>query len=126
MEDEPIISEMYFNALNQKPFSVLIAKDYEQGMLMFEEKLPLIILLDLLLPQRGQVEPDYNGEPAGLLLLQKIRRHPKGGESKIIVVTNLAEDVHRQRALDLGADEYYIKAQLDPHDLVRKVDGLSK
>ncbi|MBU1149166.1 response regulator [Patescibacteria group bacterium] len=126
VEDEAIIAEMYSNALTQQAYQVLIAKTQEQAMQMFEQALPWMILLDLLLPQEGQLEPDYSGEPVGLTLLRKIRQHPQGKASKIIVVTNLAEDIHRQKALDLGADLYFIKAQLDPHDLIKKVDGLSK
>lgn len=126
IEDEPIIAMMYVRAFAASPYEVIIAKTFEQGVLMFEERLPLIILLDLLIPQKDQIEPDYAGEPVGFTLLKMIRKNPNGKGSKVIVVTNLAEDSHRQRALDLGADEYYIKAQLDPHDLVKKVDAIAK
>ena len=126
VEDEPIIASMYVKAFEMRPFKAFVASNFEEGMTIFEKVYPTFVLLDLLLPQKGQVEPDYVGEPVGFTLLRNIRQHPEGKDTTIIVLTNLAEDIHKKQAINLGADLYLVKSEIEPGQLVKRIDALSR
>jgi PleD family two-component response regulator len=40
----------------------------------------------------------------------------------VIILSNLDSDEHIRRAKELGADDYIVKANLDPHDLAARVE----
>ncbi|MFH1598056.1 MAG: response regulator [Patescibacteria group bacterium] len=126
VEDEQIIADMYVRVFEMRPFKAFVARNYEEGLALFEKVFPSFVLLDLLLPQQGAIEADYAGEPVGLTLLRKIRQHPEGQDTTVIVLTNLAQDLHKKQAMNLGADLYLVKAEIEPVQLVKRVDSLAR
>lgn len=72
-----------------------------------------IILLDLRLPKKN-----------GFEIIQEIRANPLWKHLKIFVLSNLGQKEDLQRALDLGADAYLVKADTSIHDLLKKITAL--
>lgn len=60
--------------------------------------LPMLLLLDLHLPQRD-----------GREILQCVRALPHGSDIRVVVVTSSTDLTERREALALGADAYFIK-----------------
>ncbi len=67
-----------------------------------------LILLDLIMP-----------EIDGFAVLQGLK--DKGVNTPTIVLSNLGQDEDRKRALDLGAKQYYVKANTPIVEIVKAV-----
>jgi PleD family two-component response regulator len=59
----------------------------------------------------------------GFEILKKVNGHKKKKISDIPVVmlSNLGQEEEIQKAKDLGADDYLIKAHFTPDDIVKKI-----
>jgi DNA-binding response OmpR family regulator len=109
IEDNADLVEMYDLKFNHEGFNVHTATDGEKGILAAVEHKPDVILLDLLMPNMD-----------GFQVLKAIRDNT-GLEAKIIVLSNLGQQDQIQRAFDLGATEYLVKANYQPSEVVTKV-----
>lgn len=67
---------------------------------------PDAFLIDIMLP-----------DASGFDLLAEWRANDTYNDSAMIMFTNLSESADRKRALDLGADGYYVKADIDISEL---------
>lgn len=109
IEDNADLVEMYDLKFTHEGFEVHTATDGEKGILAAVEHKPEIILLDLLMPNMD-----------GFQVLKAIRDNTGLG-AKIIVLSNLGQQDQIQRAYDLGATEYLVKANYQPSEVVTKV-----
>lgn len=123
IEDEPMLSSLYRMVLEQAAYVVDAAGDAESA----EEKVvatrPHVIVLDLLIPKRRGEDEDTENvhDPMGFEILRFVKGTPGLREIRVIVLSNLDSDEHVRTAKKLGADRYFIKANLDPHDLLKEV-----
>jgi DNA-binding NarL/FixJ family response regulator len=69
--------------------------------------------MDMLMPVMNGVEFIEHYKPAD---------HPK---TTIIILSNLNEDSEVQRALELGAQKYILKASTSPQELIAHVKAIS-
>jgi CheY-like chemotaxis protein len=77
---------------------------------MAKSKNPDIILLDLVLPKRS-----------GFDLLSMLKQDPELKNIPIFILSNLAEDESLKKALQMGAEDYFVKAQHPINEIVEKV-----
>ena len=110
IEDDPLLTKMYKAKFTTEGFNVLVAQDGEEGLKMALESNPDLILLDIMMPKLS-----------GLDLLSKLREDPKGKDVPVIILTNLTQQKEAQKALDLGAKEFMVKANLTPSQVVEKI-----
>lgn len=124
VEDEPLISEIYRTVFAARKYVVLSAFNKQSAMHLIETQRPRIILLDLMIPiGPGEAMIEYD-HPVGFDLLEWVRYHQGLVETRVIIVSNLDSIENRQRAQELGASGYLVKADLEPHELVRQVDTI--
>lgn len=97
VEDEIDAAEPLQRALDLRGYRVSLAKDGNQGLAIIEHDPPDLVLLDIMLPNRG-----------GLLLLEAVRERTDFN-SPIVMVTGIDADRHREYALTLGAADYVTK-----------------
>lgn len=126
IEDEPLLVSLYTMVLSQANYTVSSASDAASG----EEKAistkPHVILLDLLIP-RSLTDTSHGAnvhEPMGFEVLRLVKGNPSLRDIRVIVLSNLDSDEHVNTARQLGADDYLVKSNIDPHDLRRHVDGV--
>ncbi len=115
VEDNPLISEMYMYKLQLEWYDAYLASDgVEAVKFIFEWTIiPEIIILDIMMP-------NMNGFDA----LEKIRSDDRFNETKIIIFSNLNERKDRERCFALGADDFLLKANVTPKDLIEHVWSL--
>lgn len=110
VEDDPLLVNMYREKFENEGLKFLVAEDGEKGLkLALEEKVDILIL-DLILPKLS-----------GIDLLTQLRKSEKGQNIPVIVLTNLTQSQEAEKAVELGAKEYLIKADLTPSQLVVKI-----
>jgi len=84
----------------------------EEAMEAIAEKVPDMILLDVMMPRKDGYE-----------VCQELRANPDWKNIKIIMLTAKGRDVEREKGLALGADYYVIKP-FATQELVNKVKTL--
>jgi len=110
IEDEAAIQKTLGESLRNKGYDVQSALDGEEGLRLAKSEKPDLILLDLILPKLH-----------GLDLLEAIRKDKNIKETPVIILTNLENVGEVERALELGATTYLIKANYGLEDVVAKV-----
>ena len=98
VEDDKNIREIETFALRNSGYRV---KDFEcaaQFYAKMEEKLPNLILLDVMLPDED-----------GLNIVKKIRSNPESRKIPVIMVTAKTTELDKVKGLDMGADDYITK-----------------
>ena len=110
VEDDEFLAELYATKLNLEGFEVNLAGDGEKGLKMVKEKKPDLVLLDIVLPKMD-----------GFEVLKKIKASSQVKDVPVILLTNLSQKDEVKRGLDLGADDYLIKAHFMPSEVVKKI-----
>ena len=115
VEDDKPIAEMYARVLEREGFKVEFAYNGAEGLLKAHAKHYDLILLDIMMPEKTGIDvlndlrgPDGKGNP----------------DTKIVILTNLAQDKTSQEALKAQADGYIIKADIVPSQLAGIISGL--
>lgn len=110
VEDDTFLAGMYVTKLSLEGITVKLATDGQTGLKLIMDERPNLVLLDLVLPKLH-----------GLEVLKGIRADAKLKATPVLVITNLGDRETVEKALDLGATDYIIKAHFLPSEVVAKV-----
>lgn len=124
VEDEPLLVSLYRSVLEKlTEAKVFTATEAQEALALVQRELPRIVLLDLMIPTtKGAISQDYGfHEPVGFEVLRKVKANPKTKHIHVIIISNLDADEHKQRAHDLGAEDYIVKALLQPKELADRI-----
>lgn len=111
VEDDELLVKMYSTKLSMENFNVDKALDGEEAIKKLESNDYSLILLDLMLPKVD-----------GFTVLEKLRASSWPSAKKpVIVFSNLGQETDIKRAKDLGANDYLVKANLTPNQVVEKI-----
>lgn len=95
-DDTEIVDAMQYT-LEAKGYTVLVARDGNQGLAMAEREDPDLVILDMMMPKRS-----------GFLVLEKLRR-TRPVPTRIIMITANEGSRHKAYAEMLGVDDYLRK-----------------
>ena len=112
-EDEPVLIEMYRLYFERAGYEVLKASNGRECIDFVKNEKPNIILLDILMPKVD-----------GWEVLKQLKTDPETKKIPILVFSNLGQTQEIQKGLDLGADDYVIKSNMTPKELLEKVEGM--
>lgn len=112
-EDEPILIDMYKLYFERAGYQVLNAENGRQCIDVAKAEKPDLILLDILMPKLD-----------GWEVLKNLKTDPETKKIPILVFSNLGQTQEIQKGLDLGADDYVIKSDMTPKELLEKVEGM--
>ena len=110
IEDESALQKTFGDILKQEGYEMLSALDGETGLKMAKTENPDLILLDLVLPKKH-----------GFEVLQALKEDAETKDIPIIVLTNLEGTGDVEKALELGATTYLIKASYTLEEVVAKI-----
>ncbi|MDJ0934536.1 MAG: response regulator [Kiloniellales bacterium] len=109
VDDEPNIVMSLEFLMEQAGFEVRVAADGEAALKAMEDKVPDLVLLDVMMPKRD-----------GYDLCQMIRAKPEWKDVRIIMLTAKGREVEREKGMALGADDYVTKP-FSTRELVERV-----
>lgn len=116
VEDDPLIIEIYTIKLQEHGFNVEVAADGEMAFRKLKEEDGFdLVVLDIVLPQL-----------TGFELLNRIRKDQKLKNLKVLILSNLGQRLDIERARELGAKRYLIKANFTPSEVVEEIKKLLK
>ena len=81
-----------------------------QGLQQIASLKPDLVLLDIILPTMNGYE-----------ILEARQKDPSISKIPVIIISNSGQPVEINRALSLGINDYLVKAQMDPEDVLAKV-----
>ncbi len=114
VEDESVLQKTFGEILKQEGYEVVSALDGEIGLRLANPpvggKKPDLILLDLILPKIH-----------GFDVLKKLKEDEETQGIPVIILTNLEGMGDVDKALELGATTYLVKAQYTLKEVVEKI-----
>ena len=113
VEDDDFLLQMYATKLELEGFQVFEASNGVQGVKIAQREKPDLILLDLNLP-----------ELSGFEVLGQLKRDDSTKNIKVLVLTNYSQKDNIDRCMELGADDYLIKAHFVPSEVIAKIKNI--
>lgn len=115
IEDESALQKTFGEILRQEGYEMISALDGEAGLKLAKSIKPDLILLDLILPKIH-----------GFDVLKELKEDEKTKEIPIIVLTNLERVEDVEKALELGATTYLVKADYTLEEVIEKIKNALK
>ncbi len=111
VEDERIVRNLVKKKLVAEGYEVELAVDGKDGLEKIEEVDPDLVLLDILMPRMNGIE-----------FLEEIRKIEKFKKLPVIIVSNSGQPVEIDKARKLGVEEWIVKTEFDPREIIKKVN----
>jgi len=112
VEDDAFLREICSKKLTKEGYTVYEAIDGEEALAGLEEIKPDIILLDIILPAID-----------GFQILNQIRNNKNKFvvNTPVIMLSNLGQEDDIKKAMDMGANDYLVKAHFTTEEIVGKI-----
>lgn len=110
VEDDTNLAAVYRGRLELEGFEVVEVNNGEDALSSAVKEKPDLILLDAMMPKIS-----------GFDVLDILRNTPETTNVRIIMLTALSQEKDKERAENLGADEYLVKSQVVIGDVVERV-----
>ena len=109
VEDNHIIRQELLDVMEMENYQVVEAKDGIEGIKLAKEKLPDIIISDMLMPNKN-----------GLEMMKEIKSNPFTENIPFIFLSALSDKEYIRNTLDLGAEDYLTKP-ISTDDLLQAI-----
>lgn len=110
VEDDEGLATVYDTRLQAEGFTVRRVPNGEDALASAVEFKPDLILLDAMMPK-----------VSGFDVLDILRNTPETTNIHIIMLTALSQEADKQRAEELGVDEYLVKSKVVIADVVERI-----
>lgn len=110
VEDDDALANVYTTRLEAEGFNSRRVANGEEALASALEYQPDLILLDVMMPK-----------VSGFDVLDILRNTPQTADVKIIMLTALSQDSDKQRAENLGVNDYLVKSQVVIADVVDRI-----
>jgi len=110
IEDEFALQKTFGDIFKQEGYEMVSALNGEEGLKLAKSQKPDLILLDLILPKMH-----------GFEVLKNIKSDAETKDIPIIVLTNLEGTADVEKALELGATTYLVKANYTLEEVISKI-----
>jgi len=111
VEDESVLLKALNIELLNAGFEVLVATDGKSSLNLIKANKPDLVLLDLLLPKMD-----------GYAVLTALKKDSKTKNIPVIILSNFGEPENIEKAMELGAVDYFVKSSTDLGEVVKKIN----
>lgn len=115
VDDDKMLVELYKERLELAGYQVEVSRDGEEGLAKIHQAKPDLVLLDIMMPK-------VNGYEA----LASIKSDPSTKDTPVIILSALMRDINKTKAIESGADDYIIKSEAMPVDVIKKIEAVLK
>jgi len=113
IEDELALQKTLGDMFRKNGYEVISALNGKAGIELANKEKPDVILLDLILPKMD-----------GFEVLSNLKKTEETKEIPVIILTNLDNISDIDKALELGAKIYLVKANYSQEEVVEKVNQI--
>lgn len=110
VEDDAALANVYKTRLEMEGFDVRHVDNGEDALTNAREYRPDLIVLDVMMPKIN-----------GFDVLDLLRNTPETMSMRVIMMTALSQAKDKERAEQLGADDYLVKSQVVIGDVVGRI-----
>jgi CheY-like chemotaxis protein len=110
IEDDKFLRKACEVSLKKRGLTVITAMDGEEGLRQARANSPDLILLDMLMPKLS-----------GMETLEELKKDERTRGIPVVILSNSSVDTRVQRAKELGAVGYLVKASLSLQELGDRV-----
>jgi DNA-binding response OmpR family regulator len=110
VEDDDGLAQVYLARLDTEGFEVKRVPNGEDALASALEFKPDLILLDVMMPK-----------VSGFDVLDILRNTPETTNIKVIMLTALSQEADRQKAEQMGVDDYLVKSQVVIADVIERI-----
>src|SRR3972149_6869058 len=115
VDDDKMLIDLYKERLELAGYNVEVSRDGEEGLAKIHSVKPDLVLLDIMMPK-------VNGYEA----LASIKSDPTTKNTPVIILSALMRDINKTKAVESGADDYIIKSEAMPADVIKKIESVLK
>ena len=108
VDDETVLADLLSAKIGSEGFSVIVARDGEEGLEKALAEHPDLILMDIIMPKMD-----------GITVLKKLRQDSWGKNAPVIILTNLNTAEAVEDSIASGAYDYLVKIDYTLEDLVK-------
>ena len=112
VDDDPVILKLLEVNFEMEGFTVLVARDGQEGIDVATRDQPDLVVSDIMMPKKS-----------GLELVVALKSDASTSEIPIILLSAKAQNADVRSGLEAGADDYVTKP-FEPLDLVDRVNRL--
>lgn len=98
VDDEYFISRSLSFIFEKEGHACSVASDGEEGLELIQQKKPDLVFLDISMPKMD-----------GYQVCRAVRQNPDLGNTYIIMLTAMGQEVDQRASLEAGANEYMLK-----------------
>ena len=113
VEDDDSLASVYVTRLEAEGFQIKRVPNGEDALASALDMRPDLILLDVMMPK-----------VSGFDVLDILRNTPETANLKVMMLTALSQESDKQRAKELGVDDYMVKSQVVIADVVDRVKAI--
>ena len=110
VEDDSFLVKAYQIKFDRAGFDVSVAMSGDEGIEMARKKAPSLIILDLMLPKMN-----------GFEFLEAIKKEEELKNIPVIALSNLGQKSDVEKALSLGAAQYFIKTEHTLEEIIKEI-----
>ncbi len=107
-EDDAVLRSLYVKKFSVEGYEVVTAEDGEQAVKVIQEQKPNMVILDIHMPKMD-----------GFQVLQQFPKTMR--PFPVIMLTNFDQSDFKLKAMELGADDYFVKKDMTIKALVDMV-----
>jgi len=110
-DDDITLRDMYQTRLETDGYKVLVAADGKETLNVIKQQKPDVVLLDIMMPKMN-----------GLDVLAQMKKDETMKMIPVIILTALIQDLTKVKSLMGGADDYLMKSEVMPGEVIKKVE----
>jgi len=113
VEDEQVLASLLKRKLSRRGYRSIIAADGREGLKKIKEIRPDLILLDIVMPKMS-----------GFEVMEAKQKIEEIKDIPIIIISNSGQPVEISRAQKLGAEDWIVKTNFNPGEVIEKVEKI--
>lgn len=112
-EDDKAYGKVYKSKLENEGYEVEVVEQGDRVVPELKKRKPDLVILDLLMPEKN-----------GFEVLEEIRQDASLRDLKVVVASNLSQEIDQEKVKKLGVVDYFIKSDISIFELTEKIKGL--
>ena len=113
VDDQLEVRELVEVTMRVGDYQILKAKSGEEALEVVKAEKPDLIIMDVMMP----------GGMDGLEATRILKNAPETRDSKIIMLTAKGQEIDKEKGIEAGADDYFVKP-FSPLELIKKVEDI--
>ncbi len=113
VEDDKAYGDVYQLKLEKEGYQVKILEGRDFVARKLEKHLPNLLILDLIMPEKS-----------GFEILEEIHANSHLKNLKILIVSNLSQDIDQEKARKFGIQDYFVKSDISIAKMVEKIRAI--